>query len=359
MTTSRALKFFRDQSVGCVLGLAVLSLLLAAKASPFANRKAAEIDPVPPVYPANPRELSPVFQKDNPESVAELRLMQRHIEALVRQVSPTVVAVELGFVTGSGVIISPDGLVLTAGHVCGRPGRKVVFRFPDGSTADGKTLGVNENDDTGLMKITTPGPWPYAPLGDLKHARLGNWTLALGHPGGFDLKRSLVVRLGRIVRMAPDVLQTDCTLSPGDSGGPLFDMYGRVIAIHAAISDAMTENFHVPISDYYGDWAQLASGTLMRDTSDQPARAYCGATVETDPDGCHLSAIAADSPASRAGLKIGDVVVTVQGRHIRTSFGFERQLERASPGDTLHVEVKRGPDLLSFDMKLEAEPEDE
>jgi len=81
--------------------------------------------------------------------------------------------------------------------------------------------------------------------------------LALGHPGGFDLKRSLVVRLGRIIRLAPDALQTDCTISPGDSGGPLFDMHGRVIGIHSYISSSPADNFHVPITAYYHSWTML------------------------------------------------------------------------------------------------------
>ena len=97
-------------------------------------------------------------------------------------------------------------------------------------------------------------------MGDLEQARIGDWVLALGHPGGFDLRRSLVVRLGRIIRLAPDALQTDCTISPGDSGGPLFDMHGRVIGIHSAISSSVAENFHVAVTEFYDSWDLLANG---------------------------------------------------------------------------------------------------
>ena len=173
------------------------------------------------------------------------------------------VALEVGFGSGSGVIISEDGLVLTAGHVCGRPGRSVRFTFANGKVAHGKTLGLDADADTGLMKITDPGPWPYVPTGDMDEAKAGDWVLALGHPGGFDLQRSLVVRLGRIIRYVEGALQTDCTISPGDSGGPLFDMAGRVIGIHTAISSSMAENFHVEISEYYSTWDQLAGGTTV------------------------------------------------------------------------------------------------
>jgi serine protease Do len=158
------------------------------------------------------------------------------------------------------VIISGDGLVLTAGHVCGAPGRKVRFTFPSGKTAQGKTLGADMDADTGLMRITDTGPWPHVPIGDLDQADLGDWVLALGHPGGFDLKRSLVVRLGRIIRVTSEALQTDCTISPGDSGGPLFDMHGRVIGIHSYIRGSVTENYHVPVTDYLETWPRLVEG---------------------------------------------------------------------------------------------------
>ena len=90
--------------------------------------------------------------------------------------------------------------------------------------------------------------------------------LALGHPGGFDLRRSLVVRLGRIIRLETDALQTDCTISPGDSGGPLFDMHGRVIGIHSAISTSPAENFHVSVTEFYDSWDELVRARQRRPT---------------------------------------------------------------------------------------------
>jgi len=224
------------------------------------NTNTPALPPVPRPTPARRADLPAALTKPVPTSIADLRVIEQHVKALVARVSPTVVAVEVGTGSGSGVIISADGLVLSAGHVCGRPGRVVRFTFPDGKTARGKTLGVNLDNDTGLMKITDRGPWPYAAMGDLDQAQVGDWVLALGHPGGFDLKRSLVVRLGRIIEVAEDALQTDCTISPGDSGGPLFDMHGRVIGIHSAISSSLAGNYHVPVTEFYDDWEVLAKG---------------------------------------------------------------------------------------------------
>jgi serine protease Do len=299
--------------------------------------------------------LAAAFAKASPGSIADLQSMQQRVENLVTQVSPAVVAVEIGLHSGSGVIISEDGLVLTAGHVVGRPGREVLFTFPDGRRAHGKTLGVDHDSDTGLMKITDPGLWPHAATGELGHARLGDWVLALGHPGGFDPRRSLVVRLGRINRIVPEALQTDCTISPGDSGGPLFDMYGRVIGIHSAISRSVAENFHVPITEFYDTWEQLVNGESANNLLDHP-RAYLGATAVDGPAGCRITAVEPYGPAFRAGLRAGDVILTVDKRDIKVAATLRRWVAEAEPGDTLNLGIKRGDNLMSLEVKLRGPP---
>jgi serine protease Do len=316
---------------------------------------------MPAPAPDRSGELPVAFRRDVPLSLADLRAIQRQVETLVPKISPAVVAVELdsdggeGIVaSGSGVVISADGLVLTAGHVCESPHRSVRFEFPDGRVAHGKTLGLDEDADTGLMKITGSGPWPFAHLANLREASLGEWVLALGHPGGFDSKRSLVVRLGRVVSVAPGVLQTDCTISPGDSGGPLFDIQGRVIGIHSAISSAMAENFHVPITEFYDTWQELA-GVPLPATPALASRpsAYCGARAVNDAGGCRLSAIDRDSPAAKAGLKVDDIVLTIEDRTIVAAASFERWMAEASPGQTLKLQIKRGGKPRTIKLKLE------
>jgi serine protease Do len=299
------------------------------------------------------KDLSEVFQKEAPTSLADLKAIEERVKRLVSRVSPAVVAVEVGFSSGSGVIITEDGLVLTAGHVCGAPNRDVRFTFPDGTTARGKTLGLDQDSDTGLMKITSPGYWPHVGTGELDETETGTWVLALGHPGGYDRQRSLVVRLGRIIRLAPGVVQTDCTISPGDSGGPLFDMYGRVIGIHSAISASVAENFHVPITDFYSSWNQLVEVEAQQA---RLGKAYFGATVADERTGCRLSAVDHTGPASQAGLKAGDLILKVDGREIRVAASFRRWVSEARPGETLSLEIKRDGKLLSMNVKLQAQP---
>jgi len=312
---------------------------------------------MPEPAPARRADLPVAFTEKAPASIAELRSMQRHIEALVARVKAAVVAVEVGSGSGSGVVITSDGLVLTAGHVCGPPGRSVRFTFPDGKTVHGKTVGRDEESDTGLMRITDPGPWPHAPTGDLAQIRVGDWVLALGHPGGFDPRRSLVVRLGRIIRIEAGALQTDCTISPGDSGGPLLDMYGRVLGIHSAISTSLADNFHVAINEFYDNWDVLAQGGGGEEPVFAP-RAYVGATGVNDGGGCRLTEVEENSPADQAGLKVGDVVVKVNGHEIKVSSAFRRWVEEAQPGETLNLEINRGGKVLSLKVKLAAPPAD-
>jgi serine protease Do len=278
--------------------------------------------------------------------------MERHVKALVARVSSAVVAVEIGTGSGSGVVISADGLVLTAGHVCGEPDRPAYFTFPDGKKARGKTIGKDADSDTGLMRITDEGPWPHVAVGDLAQTRVGDWVLALGHPGGFDVRRSLVVRLGRIIWFGEGAVQTDCTISPGDSGGPLLDMHGRVIGIHSAISILLADNFHVPVTEFYDNWDLLARGATVEPETATP-RAYVGATGVNDAEGCRLIEVEVDSPAARAGLKVGDIVLKVNGRDIKVSAAFRRWVSEATPGDTLNLQVKRGEELLSIKVRME------
>jgi serine protease Do len=223
----------------------LLSLLAASSIIQLsaADSKTSRLPQGP--YPA-------VFTKSVPASISDLKAMERHVETLVKKVSPAVVALEMNFASGSGVIISSNGLILTAAHVLGGA-TKATVTFPDGKTVHAKALGKASDADAGLLKITEPGPWPCLELGGKQQDAVGDWVLALGHPGGFDSKRSLVVRLGRVVALDSDTLQTDCTISPGDSGGPVINMAGNVIGIHSFISLAMADNFHVPVISFSGE----------------------------------------------------------------------------------------------------------
>ena len=162
-----------------------------------------------------------------PKDLAGLKAMETQIKAVVAKVVPAVVGIRIGSASGSGVIVSEDGIVMTAGHVVGKPGQPVVFIFADGKTAKGTTLGMFAAADAGLMKITDPGKWPFVALGQSDSIKPGMWCVAIGHPLGYQPGRPPVVRVGRVLQKNDDLIQTDCPLVGGDSGGPLLDLDGK------------------------------------------------------------------------------------------------------------------------------------
>jgi serine protease Do len=292
------------------------------------------------------------FQKVNPASVDDLRGMERHVETLVAKVSAAVVAVSLDGGAGSGVVVSSNGFVLCAAHVCGQPGRKVLFTFPNGRKALGITLGTNHDMDAALMKISDPGIWPYVELTNPGAAHLGDWVLALGHPGGFDPDRPVVARLGRIVRTSP-LLQTDCTLIGGDSGGPLFDMRGHIIGIHSRISVSTSENYHVPIDAFLNNWERLMKGDNWGE-SNLAMLPTIGAGAVNDPKGCRLERVREGGPSAKAGLQVGDLVLRIQNEPIADSDAFSRSIRQTRPGDEIAVLVSRAGREMSMTVKVEA-----
>jgi serine protease Do len=313
---------------------------------------AATNNPSPPVVVRRDEMLPLAFRKGAPASIEDLKIMQQHVERLVSRAAPAVVSVQVGNGVGSGVVITSDGLVLCAAHVCGEPNLKVRFTFPDGRTAHGHTLGANHDMDSGLMKISDPGPWPHVDMAEADSLRQGDWVVALGHPGGFDPDRPVVARLGRVLRLGP-LLQTDCTLMSGDSGGPLFDMHGRVVAIHSRISDSTTENFHVPIDTYLETWSRLLKGDLWGDQK-PAAQATIGVRGVDTSSGCTLEHVAEDSAAFKAGLKVGDIVLRIQNEAIPDAESLARCVRRANPGDAIVVVVSRNGAEVPIKVKVEA-----
>ena len=339
----------------CAIGLqaddlrAVAQEPSAQERADASTNKTQSLPPAPKPLRVRRTSLPPAFDRPTPTSLRGLKTMEQHFKTLVDRVSPAVVGVRVGWGTGSGVVISEDGLVLTAAHVCGEPDLDVIFNFPDGKTARGKTLGTNHELDAGLMKITDPGKWPHVEIGELDSARVGDWVLALGHPGGFDPQRATVVRLGRIIRLQSAMLQSDCTLVGGDSGGPLFDMHGRVIGIHSRISDSTAANFHVAIDAYRESWDRLVRSESW---GGRRPRAYIGANGVDDADGCKLDRIDENSPASKGGLKVGDLVVKVNEQAITSYAALRQRVARSRPGDELEIQVKRNDEELTFKVTV-------
>ncbi len=322
------------------------------------SKRGAGASGASPLLVELPAEVQAVLDKRYPENAADLRTLEGQVKKVLEAGRKATVAVTLGGAAGSGVIVSPDGIVLTAGHVVGEPGRRVTFFFADGKRARGVSLGMNESIDSGMMKITDPGPWPYAELAEADATKVGDWVLAIGQPNGFFKDRAPPVRLGRVLYQSDEVINTDCTLVGGDSGGPLFNLRGQVIGIHSRIGARLTANMHVPISTYHVTWDRLADseawGGRRRRGRDMPTegRPLLGVAGNPAGNGCTITQVFPGLPAERAGVKVGDLVQKFNDEKIESFADLSRLVLTKRPRDKVKLQLVRDGEELEIEVAL-------
>ena len=295
-------------------------------------------------------ELKRIFDGDAPASLADLRTMEQHQRALSAKVVDCTVGIVVGSSHGSGVIISADGYVLTAAHVAGSPNRRASVILPNGKVVSGRSLGLYRTLDAGLVKIDSPGPWPYAELAEEDEVKIGQWCLATGHPGGFEEGRSPVVRIGRVLLKDRFAITTDCTLVGGDSGGPLFDMEGRVIGINSRIGRFLTTNMHVPVAAYREAWDRLVAGEAWGNLPGHGP--YLGVQGEPDAGDARISRILPHSPAERAGIRAGDVIVKFDGKTVTDFASLQTCVSDSQTGAKVAIELRRGEEVVQLEVEI-------
>jgi serine protease Do len=300
-------------------------------------------------------QLTRILSGGAPESVGELRAMEQLVREITARVSPATVGVQIGPAQGSGVIISADGYVLTAGHVSGRPNRDAIFILADGRQVKGTTLGINRSIDSGLMKITDPGEYPFVEMGDSVQLKAGQWCLAIGHPGGYQPDQQPVLRLGRILASRRDFIKTDCTLVGGDSGGPLFDLDGKVVGIHSRIGGELTANIHVPIKTYRDTWDRLVAKEIWG--AALGSAPYIGVEGERDAKVAKLAKVFPGQPGDKAGLKPGDTIVRFDDEPVTDFASLANLVGARSPGDKVKVSVTRGEETVELELTIGAREE--
>ncbi len=314
----------------------VLPLLLSAVV-----QVKAEAPPSP-----QPEKTAPVaFEKPSPESVSDLIEMERQIRKISKKVIPTTVNIQVGNAQGSGVIVSKKGEILTAAHVIGGSGREVKIVLHDGRQLKGETLGLNRRLDVGLVKIVDKGEWPVAEMGDMKKVSVGSWCLATGHPGGYRKDRPPVVRLGRVILKKDEIIQTDCTLVGGDSGGPVFDMEGKVIGINSRIGASTAWNFHIPVSAYQDNWDRLVKAEAWNGP-------ILGVSGNNDPLGCKITAVGEELPAGKAGMEVGDIITKFDSKPVKGFDSLAAMVREHKPGDRVAVEFRRGEETFKKMIEL-------
>ena len=295
------------------------------------------------------------------ESLDELVRIQSQVRDTVSKVMPSVVAVTDGSGWGSGVVVSSDGLVLTAGHVMASPfSDRYEVVFPNGRRAKARPLGKNLNVDAGMVQIVDAGPFPFADVAKTQ-PELGNWVVTLGHSGGYDIGRKPPVRTGRVLSYRDHQLVTDAVLIGGDSGGPLFNLQGEVIAIHSSIGDSIAENRHVTVDTFEQHWTRMLSGESWGELPELESRkkrrakkrARIGVVVDREAVAATVKKVHPNSPAANAGLIAGDVITRFDNQIVDDSDHLIKLVKRKQPGDQVGLEVLRDGFYFTIFISLE------
>lgn len=367
---SRFLLAGRRGSLG-ILGIALLAGLVA----PATLAK----PPTPTGALALSAELKAMLDSGPPKSVEGLRMVQEQIRRVVAAARPVTVAIELSDSVGSGVIISAEGLVLTAGHVSVEPNRELMVRFPDGRRVKGRSLGVNHRIDSGLVQITeaptvhnnevesdeasqelpaVASGWPFVPLAQTE-PKAGDWVIGLGQPNGFVQGRAPPVRVGRVLHTSGDTLNTDVTLVGGDSGGPLLNLRGEVVGIHSKIGERITSNYHVPVGSYQREWERLLAGRMTGLPEDEDAadwRPLVGMAVQEVDDELVVTQVFPNKAADEAGVQVGDVLLRFADREVKRAADIDRTVRRQEPYSRVPLVVRRSGVSVEFEVWLGRSP---
>lgn len=304
--------------------------------------------------------LHNVFSGAAPSSADQLRAMQEQMQTVAARVIPATVAIQVGRAQGSGVIISADGYVLTAAHVIGDPNRRAIVILHDGRRVPGRTMGVYRTLDAGLLKLTgAPSDygydeWPHVEQGESADLKPGQWCLATGHPGGYETSPMPVLRSGRILSIDGNVsINTDCTLVGGDSGGPLFDLSGKLIGIHSRIGSSLTLNLHVPIGAFRESWERLEAGEAWGHLPGT-AQPYLGVQGVVDSDVAKIANVFDNTPAAEAGIRVGDIIVRFAGSRVTSFRSLQELVASQTPGKKVTVELLRDGTRLTLEVTLGA-----
>jgi len=263
--------------------------------------------------------------------------------------------------SGSGVIVAPDGLILTNSHVAGAASR-IEVTTADGQDLHARLVGDDPDTDLALIRIDEPATLPSARLGDSKRLKRGQLVIAIGNPLGFEstvttgvvsaLGRSLRSRSGRLI---DDVIQTDAALNPGNSGGPLVSSRGEVVGINTAVImgaqgicfavAANTASFVLGELVRHGRVRRAFIGIAAQQTAIPPLRRRAAGL--TQDRAVMIGTVEPDSAAERAGLRPGDIIVALDSTAIAGADDLVRALTGDKIGRSIAVDVLRGTERLT------------
>ncbi len=273
--------------------------------------------------------------------------------------------------TGSGVIVDPEGYILTNHHVI-RGASTIRVKTFDGRTYTPEVIGVDPETDLAVIKISRSEPFPYARMGDSHKLRVGDWVLAIGSPFGLEqtVTAGIISAKDRVTdgENAPfqRFLQTDAAINPGNSGGPLVNLKGEVVGINTQISTS-TGYFNGVGFALPSALAVEVYNHLVR--RGRVARGYLGVYVKPvtppiarmnglkEPQGALIESVTdPESPAAQAGLQTGDIIVEIDGEPIRDNRDLTRRVASLEVGRTVRVKYIRDGREYVTSVKLGVRP---
>ncbi|HEV8643519.1 MAG TPA: DegQ family serine endoprotease [Methylomirabilota bacterium] len=271
--------------------------------------------------------------------------------------------------TGSGVIVDPNGYILTNNHVI-ENAAEIVVRLSDSRKFTARLVGRDPKTDLAVLKVDAPRPLPVAELGDSDRLRVGQWAIAIGNPFGLDrtvtvgiISATARTRVG--VATYESFIQTDASINPGNSGGPLLNLDGKVIGVNTAIVAAgQGIGFSIPINMAKDVMRQLIArgrvvrgwlGIVIQDVTDELA----GSFGVREREGVLVADVMKGGPAEAAGLRPGDVIVEFGGARVKEVPDLQRQAAGAMPGQTVALTVVRDQGRASVKVTVGEMPTDE
>ena len=297
-------------------------------------------------------------------TLPELDAQEEVTVRVAREATPTVVSVSRRGGSGSGVIVRPDGVIVTNAHVVGNA-RQVEVSLADGRPFVGTVLDKDPTIDIAVVRIPATG-LPAARIGDSDRLVVGQTAIAIGNPLGLD--RTVTSGVISAVNRSPrglelqGLIQTAAGINPGNSGGPLLDSQGRVIGINTAILQGATGlGFAVPIN--------LANDVVQQVlTTGRVQRAYLGISyLDIEPElayqfglpvreGIVVRAVGAGTPAARGGLRPADIIVRIDDTPITRGGDLQRYLRNTRPGTRARVTVVRPSGTQTLEITLGEAP---
>ena len=333
--------------------IAAVSFLPLAVACSFSYASGQEVAEAPPAPPsAEVTDFPEELRTRAPKTLAETKLLEQRVQELVEKVRPATISM----FGGTGVIVGEEGYILSAGHVVVQPGRRFRIRFEDGTRATAVTLGVDERYDSGMAKIVSDVDFPYLEMGNSSDLERGEWCLAVGFPVSFSRSKKPPVRLGRVLSNRSRNIVSDCTIMGGDSGGPLFDLDGKVIGINSRVSGSLNQNMHVPVDIFTRDWDSLIKNEVYNKAGRlKPSpenRGYLGISWPRGSTTPVIGRVLSGSAADKVGLKAGDLIIELKGKKTEEVSDVTQQLSNSSVGDEVSLKVLRDEEEIRFKVTL-------